>query len=127
MLIRESKTPTERLIHTLDYRLMCYAEKDELEQHLVLSDGVDQLEAWMLTKVYVSEHVGACFYLDPPDLVRGRWIIRNQVGRALKEGPPILVDASSGQITCEGHPTIKDPIGFLKHYRQKFEAPKTNK
>ncbi|MBL9199244.1 MAG: hypothetical protein JNL39_02005 [Opitutaceae bacterium] len=124
VLIREAKTPAARLVLTLDYRLMCYAEKNELEEHLVVSDGVDQLEAWMLTKVYVSEHVGACFNLEPPDLVRGTWTIRNQLGRDLREGPPILVDASTGQIACEGHPTVEDPIGFLKQFRRKFDAPK---
>ncbi|MDP3068976.1 MAG: hypothetical protein Q8N18_01750 [Opitutaceae bacterium] len=124
VLIREARTPTERLIHTLDYRLMCYAEKNELEQHLVLSNGVDQFEAWMLTKIFISEHVGACFDLEPPVMIRGKWTVRNRLGRALSEGPPILVDAISGQIACEGHPTIEDPIGFLTRYRLKLEAPK---
>jgi hypothetical protein len=123
-LIREAKTPREKLLHTLDYRLLCYTERNELEQHLVLSDGIDQFEAWMLAKVFISENIGACNDLEPPEMTAGQWRIRYRLGREPKDGPPIHVDTKSGRITCAGYPTIENPTGFLVQYRARFEEPK---
>ena len=120
-LIREAKTPTDKQTYAFEYRLLCYAEKNELEQHFVVADGIDQFEAWMLVKAYVDENVGICSGIDLPKKDGSRWLVRSWVGREAKGGPSMYVDTASGRLTCAGHPSVEDPTDFLARYYGRFK------
>ncbi len=120
-LIREANNPTEKQTYTFEYRLLCYMEKDELEQHIAITDAVDQFKAWMLAKAYLDENISVCSGISLPRKDRNRWRIRCWVGREGKEIPPVYVDAHTGSITCEGNLTVDNPSDFLTQYYARFK------
>jgi hypothetical protein len=120
-LIARASTPEERRHSELQYELLCVAEKNQLSVHFKPQDGVSEFEAWMLAKVYSGEEIGACLDIGLPERRGHNWEVSTFVGRPGKEGPPVVIDSSSGKITCDGHPAVEQPLEYLIKFEARFK------
>jgi hypothetical protein len=121
--IARASTEEERHHNELEYRLLSLAEKGSLSAHFNALDGVTEFEAWLLAKTYAGEEIGACLDLGLPVLRARGWEVRTLIGRPAKEGPPVVIDARSGKITCEGYPSVERPLEYLTRFEAKFKTP----
>jgi len=80
----------------------------------VVSDGIDQFEAWVMARLYLSETQGVCSDIALPVKEGQAWMIPTWVGRRGRESTPIYVDSISGHARCEGYPPIDDPTAYMQ-------------
>lgn len=120
--IANAATADERRRNELEYQLLCVAEKGSLSSRFNTADGVSEFEAWMLVKVYAFDEIGSCLDLGLPQRRDHSWVVPTFVGRAGNPGPPVIVESTSGKITCEGHPTVNRPQEYLAKHDAKFKS-----
>ena len=113
--IAAARDPKERKLYEYEFRMFEHAEKTgEIVSLVHLADGVDDFEALLLAKAYFSWEFGACGFVNLPEKDDGIWRVSIAAGRETKPQPPILIDAVSGTIRCVDHPTIADPLAFVR-------------
>ncbi len=134
-LAKERDENTKRTIHSLQKAMVSGATEEKrryagLEYRMLKEmhdgrkivdifqskDGIDQFEALLLAKVYFMGDFGFCGSVGLPTRKGNEWIIPISVGRESGSASPIIIDALTGSLRCEGHPSISDASIFLRDY-----------
>ncbi len=86
-------------------------------------DGIDEFEALLLAKDYFSWQFGACGGIEMPQKESGMWVVRISSGREGRPEPPVFIDAKTGSLRCEGHPSISDAVTFIRGPKPPNQMP----
>ena len=87
------------------------------------SDGIDEFEALLLAKDYFSWQFGVCGWVDMPQRESGTWVVRISSGRESRPESPIVIDAKTGSLRCDGHPSVSDAAAFIRGPKPPNQEP----
>jgi len=122
--IASARNEKERRLYEYDLRLLDLGEvTDDITSLVKLNDGIDEFEALLIARAYFGWQFGSCGMVELPERNAERWIAAITAGREAKPEPPIVIDARTGTIRCDGHPTILDSVSFLKQWPNKAPEP----
>ena len=82
--------------------------KSKVADIIRLEDGIDQFEAWLLTWYFKDHEIGSCTDLGAPVRDGSNWITKCWIGRGGERMASISVDAASGEIKCDGYPSLSN-------------------
>ena len=107
--------PKQRKLLEYESRIFEQSEKTgDIASLIDATDGIDDFEALVLAKEYFYWQFGVCGFVDLPEREGHMWKVSISAGREAELQSPIIVDAASGIIRCAGHPTITDPLAFIR-------------
>jgi hypothetical protein len=113
--ISVARSESERKFAVYESRIFEHAARFGTITSLVTPQGgIDEFEALVLAKAYVTVHVGSCIHIGTPELHGNTWTIALATGREAKEDAPILVHRSTGAISCGIYPTVADASAMLR-------------
>jgi len=93
----------------LELRLVRHLKKrSKVGAIISLGDGIDQFEAWLLAWYFKEQAIGSCSDLGVPTREGANWIIKCWIGRGGERMASICVDATSGNIKCDGYPSLSN-------------------
>jgi hypothetical protein len=87
------------------------------------ADGLDEFEALLLAKEYFSWQFGVCGWVDMPERQGSDWVVRISSGREARPESPIVIDAKTGALRCEGHPSVTDARAFIHGHKPPNQLP----
>jgi len=104
-----------RALATLEYRMDKYSELHGGYVGLLrITDGIDQFEALLLARSFITVTSGSEMEPDLPVLKGGTWVVPTSFGLPRRDGYPVLIDERSGRIDCRGYESVTDPEEFLR-------------
>jgi len=118
-----AKTPDQKTLVEFWSRTFPEKKREKEMKRFRTLDGVDQFEAWLLASEYFPLNFGVCGDVGLPQKEGGKWMIPTFVGRLSDPAPPIYVDATSGVLTCLGHPTVSDPESYIQNPKPANKPP----
>lgn len=121
-----AKTDDDRALIEFGARTHGSAAYQEAISSIRVSDGIDQFEAWLLAGMYFGENFGVCGVVRLPKLEGSRWRVPFGAGFPPRRGL-LFIDCKSGRITCEGHPSVDDPVAYLKARDEAWKATQRQK
>lgn len=90
---------------------------------LNLADGVDQFEAWVLADEFRGTVFGGCGNTQAPRLREAKWIVPIAVGFPPEQRHPVVIDAKTGRIDCDGFEPIIEVEKWYVSHRAPAQAP----
>jgi hypothetical protein len=113
-----------RALATLEYRMDKYSKLHGGYVGLLrISDGIDQLEALLLARTFITVTFGSEMEPDLPVLNGGTWVVPTSFGLSKRDGYPVLIDARSGRIDYRGYESVTDPERFVRRPYSPNKSP----
>ncbi len=115
--VANAKTEKEKTLAVFEQRIHRLARKNtDITEIFRPKDGIDQFEAFILSRAYFTQNFGLCGAIELPEKKGDFWFVDMVVGSAAQSLPPAVIDSRTGRLTCKGHPSVSDALTYLKEF-----------
>ncbi len=113
--IATAQSPDRRTVLIYEWRLFEHSARFGTTKGLVTSqNGIDEFEALVLAKVYLSRHIGLCTHISLPTLQEDVWSVPIAVGLEATPEKPIRIHRLTGVVSCEGYSAVESASTLLR-------------
>ncbi len=117
--ITTARSDTERRLAVYESHIFEHSLQSRSISSLVgLRGGIDEFEAFLLSRIYLISRFGVCGGQGLPELHGDVWKSAITVGRAAREESPILIDRNTGVIRCGDHAPVDDVLTFIREFER---------